>query len=126
MRFFHAAICATIVLTCQFAAAAASASTLEQIGAIQAALDFCSKADSKDIKEIEKAAKALLPDMTEARVAAGRNKPEFQKAYQSIESVLKGIAPGDAERLCAAAVHPSSDDRHEPKPAGPVQPEHRR
>jgi hypothetical protein len=126
MRFFHAGICATAVLICQFAAAEASASILEQIGAVQAALDFCAKVDSKDIKEIEKAAKTLLPDMTDARVAAGRSKPEFQKAYQSIESVLKGILPADAERLCAAATHPSSDDRHEPKTGGPEQPDHRR
>jgi hypothetical protein len=126
MRFFHAGLCATIVLTCQFAAAQASASTLEQIGAAQAVLAFCSKVDSKDIKGIETAAKTLLPDMTDARVAAGRNKPEFQKAYQSIDSVLKGIVPADAERLCAAAVHPGSDGRHEPKSGGPVQPEHRR
>jgi hypothetical protein len=126
MRFFHAGLCAAVVLTGQFAATAASASTLEQIGAAQAVIAFCSKVDSKDSKELEKAAKSLLPDMTDARVAAGRNKPEFQKAYQSIDSVLKAIVPADAERLCAAAVHPSSDDRHEPKPAGPVQPEHRR
>ena len=126
MRFFHAGICATIVLTCQFAAAAASASTLEQIGAAQAVITFCAKVDPKDSKELEKAAKTLLPDMTDARVAAGRDKPEFQKAYQSIESVLKGIVPADAERLCAAAVHASSDGRHEPKSGGPEQPEHHR
>jgi hypothetical protein len=126
MRFFHAAICATIVLTCQFAAAAASASTLEQIGAAQAVIAFCAKADPKDSKALEKTAKTLLPDMTDARVAAARNKPEFQKAYLSIDTVLKGFIAADAERLCAAAVHPSSDDRHEPKPAGPAQPEHRR
>jgi hypothetical protein len=126
MRFFHAATGATIVLTCQFAAAAASASTLEQIGAAQAVIAFCAKVDSKDSKELEKTAKSLLPDMTDARVTAARNKPEFQKAYQSIDSVLKGIVAADAERLCAAAIHPASDDRHEPKPAGPVQPEHRR
>jgi hypothetical protein len=126
MRFLHAGICATVVLTGQFAAAKASASTLEQLGAVQAALDFCSKVDSKDIKEIEKAAKSLLPDMTDARVAADRNKPEFQKAYQSIAAVLKGILPADAERLCAAAAHPSGDDRNERKAVGPALPEHRR
>jgi hypothetical protein len=83
---------------------AGTPSSDQELGAVQAAVDFCSKADPKDQERIERQAKLILPDMTKARVAAARHSAKFQQAYQVIDSVLKGIAVPEAARLCASSV----------------------
>jgi hypothetical protein len=118
MRFVPAALLSVGVLVSQISVAGTPASSLQQLGAVQAAIDFCTKIDSDDVKRLERAALAVLPDMTEARVAAARHSTEFQQAYQIIDSVLKGLATSDGVRLCAAAAReepgePNKD--HDPK-----------
>ena len=125
MRFLHAGSLGVGVLISQLAGAAAPASTLQQLGAVQAAIDYCSKVDSGDIKKIERSARILLPDMSYERVTAVKNKPEFKDAYAGTASVLKNlITPADGLRLCGAVAR-ESNDRHEPKNNEP-KPEHRR
>jgi hypothetical protein len=125
MRFLHAGILGVGVLISQLAAAATPASTLQQLGAVQAAIDYCSKADAADIKKIERSARILLPDMSYERISAVKNKPEFKDAYAGTASVLKNlITPADGLRLCEAVAR-DSNDRHEPK-SDDSKPEHRR
>jgi hypothetical protein len=103
MRFLPAGLLGIGMLISQLSVAGTPPSSPQQLGAVQAAVDFCTKVDSKDVKQIKREAISLLPDMTEARVNAARHDPEFQKAYQTIDSVLKGLAASDAVRLCVAA-----------------------
>jgi hypothetical protein len=102
MRFSSAGFLSVAALTTQLSVAGTPASTPEQLGAVQAAIDFCTKLDANDHARIEKQAKLVLPDMTEARVAKARNNPEFKKAYQTIQWVFNEFAVTDAARLCAA------------------------
>ena len=110
MRFLTAGLLGVGVLISQVSTAGPPASSLQQIGAVQAAIDFCSRVDSGDSAQIEQAAKILLPDMTAARVAAARHSSEFEQAYKIIDSVLKGLAPSEGVRLCSAA---AQEKRHE-------------
>jgi hypothetical protein len=102
MRFSSAGFLSVAALMAQLSVAGTPASTPEQLGAVQAAIDFCTKLDANDHNRIERQAKLVLPDMTEERVAKARNKPEFQKACQTIRSVFNEFAVTDATRLCAA------------------------
>ena len=125
MRFLPAGLLGIGMLISQLSLAGTPASSPQQLGAVQAAVDFCTKVDSKDVKRIKREARSLLPDMTEARVDAARHHPEFQKAYQTIESVLKGLAKSEAVHLCVAAaqeVKEVNDEGHEHEPKA----EHRR
>jgi hypothetical protein len=109
MRFFPAALLSTAALISQLSLAETPASSNEQIGAVQAAVEFCSKVDSKDEEWIERQAKLILPDMTKARVEAARRSPEFQQAYRVIESVLKGLPLPEAVHLCSTRIE--AEDR---------------
>jgi hypothetical protein len=115
MRFLSAGLLGIGMLISHLSVAGTPASSPQQLAAVQAAVDFCTKMDSKDAERLERAARSVLPDMTEARVAAARHNPEFQQTYQIIDSVLKGIDPSDAVRLCDAAAHEGKEERHEPK-----------
>jgi hypothetical protein len=110
MRFLPAGLLGVGVLLSQFAVAGTPASSA-QLGAVQAAIDFCTKIDSKDVKQIKLQAVSVLPDMTEARVAAARHTTEFKQTYQLIDSVLKALSAADAARLCVAAGHQSHRGR---------------
>jgi hypothetical protein len=122
MRFLSAGLLCIGMLISQLSVAGTPASSTQQLAAVQAAVDFCTKVDDKDAGRIERAARTVLPDMTAARVAAARKKPEFQPTYQTIESVLKGLVAADAVRLCASAAQEVKEERHEHEP----NPNHRR
>jgi hypothetical protein len=113
MRFFSAALLCTAALISQRSLADTPASSNEQLGAVQAAVDFCSKVDSKDEEWIERQARLILPDMTKARVAAARRTAEFQQAYRLIDSVLKGLLSPDAAHLCANSIEKKEHERGE-------------
>jgi hypothetical protein len=102
MRFLSAGFLSVGVLMAQLSVAGTPASTPEQLGAVQAAIDFCTKLDAGDRTRIERQAKLVLPDMTEARVAKSRNDPAFKKAYQTIQWVFSEMERSDATRLCSA------------------------
>jgi hypothetical protein len=122
MRFFSAALLSSAALISQLSLAGTPASSDEQLGAVQAAVDFCSRVVPEDRERIEKQAKLVLPDMTKARVEAARHGAKFQQAYQVIDSVLKGIELPEAARLCASAI-PVRE--HEPKEHEPKEHERR-
>jgi hypothetical protein len=117
MRFFPAALLSTAALISQLSLAETPSSSNEQVGAVQAAVEFCSKVDSKDEEWIERQARLILPDMTKARLAAARRTADFQQAYRVIESVLKGLPLPDAVHLCATRIevedrdHDHNEDR---------------
>jgi hypothetical protein len=103
LRFLPAALLGAAALMSQLSQAGTPSSD-QELGAVQAVVDFCSKADPKDQERIERQAKLILPDMTKARVAAARHSAKFQQAYQVVDSVLKGIALPEADHLCASSV----------------------
>jgi hypothetical protein len=81
-----------------------------QLAGLQAAIDYCAKVDPQNSSRFEKAVLSMLPDMTASRIAAARRTAQFGQTYAAIGAVLKGLAPSDGVRLCAAAVR---DDDHE-------------
>ena len=120
MRFRHTGLWCTAVLISQFALAAPplpahrgpptsrpekariSAATAQQIGLVEAVVDFCSKADPKDKGQIERKAKELLPKMSEDTLEAVRHRADYRSAYGFIQNVLQGLSKSDAVRNCAA------------------------
>jgi hypothetical protein len=124
MRLLSAGLLGLGMLLSQLSVAGTPASSTQQLAAVQAAVDFCTKMDSKDAGRIERAARTVLPDMTAARVAAARKKPEFHPTYHTIGSVLEGLVASDAVRLCASAAQEAKEvpDEHEHEP----KPNHRR
>ena len=120
MSFRHVVLLCTAALISQFALATPpppahgapltsrpdkariSAATAQQIGLVEAVVDFCSKADPKDKGQIERKAKELLPKMSEDSLEAVRHRAEYHSAYGLIQNVLQGLSKSDAVRNCAA------------------------
>jgi hypothetical protein len=120
MRFRHAAfICATALIS-QFALAAppqtahgaplASHSHPEKIptpivqemGVVEAVVEFCSKVEPKDKEQLERKARELLPKMSEDAREAARHTSEYHTAFGLVQSILQGLSKPDAERNCLA------------------------
>jgi hypothetical protein len=79
-----------------------STAIAQQIGMVEAVVDFCSKADPADKGRVQRKAKELLPKLSEDRLEAVRHRSDYHSAYEFIHSVLEGLSKADAVRNCAA------------------------
>jgi hypothetical protein len=74
----------------------------QQLGAVQAVVDFCSRVDPRHDKQFEQQARRALPNIRDDDLDRARHNPAYQQTYQIVASVLKGLSLQDAARDCAA------------------------
>ena len=75
---------------------------VQQVGLVEAVVDFCSKADPADKKLFERKGKQMLPKLSEDSLEKIRRRAEYRTAYQFLQSVLQSLSKADAKRNCLA------------------------
>lgn len=119
MRFHIVLMCATALIS-QFALAAPPQTAhgapmashshpekiptpiVQEIGVVDAVVEFCSKVEPKDKEQLERKAKEILPKMSEEAREAARHTGEYHTAHGLAQSILEGLSKPDAERNCLA------------------------
>lgn len=75
---------------------------VQEVGVVEAVVDFCSKADPADKKQFERKGEQMLPKLSDDSLERIRRLPEYHTAYQFLQSVLQSLSKADAERNCLA------------------------
>jgi hypothetical protein len=75
---------------------------VQQVGLVEAVVEFCSKVDPADKKLFERKGKQMLPKLSEDSLERIRRRAEYHTAYQFIQSVLQTLSKTDAEHNCLA------------------------
>ena len=75
---------------------------VQEVGLVEAVVDFCSKADPADRKQFERKGKQMLPKLSDDSLERIRRRAEYHTAYQFLQSVLQSLSKADAERNCLA------------------------
>ena len=102
MRFrYTVSLCAAALIP-HFASARTPTAIAQEIGVVDAVVDFCSKVDPTDKDQFERKGKQVLPKMSEDSLERARRSADYHAAYVSMQSVLQGLSKPDAVRDCAA------------------------
>jgi hypothetical protein len=75
----------------------------EDLGALQAVHDFCTKIDPAHAKDYERQADALFHGLTPKQVSVIRGSSQYKTGYQSLTSVVLPELPVDAETVKACS-----------------------
>lgn len=109
MNVRHVVWAAVVAALPQLALAATSN---EDLGALQAVHDFCSKLDPSHAKQYERQADALFAGLTPKQVSEIRGSSPYRSAYEALTSVLPEL-PRDAATVeaCTAILAPKEQHR---------------
>jgi len=90
---------------------ALAGSSKEDLGALQAVHDFCTKLDPSHAKEYERQADALFAGLTAKRVSVIRGSSQYKSAYEALTSVLPELPKDAATVEACTAILVSKEKR---------------
>jgi hypothetical protein len=73
----------------------------QDLGAVQAVVEFCSKLDPEDKRQFERQGKQAAPKISEDGAEAARRSADYHAAHGFVASVLRGLSAPDAARGCS-------------------------
>jgi hypothetical protein len=81
------------------------------LGALQGVVDFCSRVDPKDSKQLGQQAGLLMRGLSANTIAADKNTAEYKQAYQTLSTVLKEWPADEAVANCRSVAAVEKEDR---------------
>jgi hypothetical protein len=76
----------------------------QDVGLVDAVVEFCSKVEPMDKAQFERKGRQMLPRMSQDSLEAARRSSEYHAARGFLQPVLEGLSTPDAVHNCLAVL----------------------